>query len=262
MVLYDSHTHLDEQCYDEDREAVIQRAFDQEIYGLINIGADMSSSARSMALAQKYPTIYSAVGIHPHEAEAVSEADYEQLSRWAGQAKVVAIGEIGLDYHYDYSPRTVQQQVFIRQLAVAKETHKPVIIHTREAHGDMMKILTDHGQGLNGIIHCYSGSLEMAQELIKRGFYLGIGGSLTFKNARKLKQIVTEISLNHLVVETDCPYLTPHPYRGRRNEPAYVRLVVQEIAALKQVTEEAVAEATTENVEKLFQLPPAVSLSK
>lgn len=252
MVLYDSHVHLDEECYDEDRQAVIQRAFDQGLYGMINIGSDMASSARSIVLAQQYPTIYSAVGIHPHEAEGTCEADYEQICSWTAEPKVVAIGEIGLDYYYDHSPRPVQREVFIRQLALARETHKPVIIHERDAHGDFMDILKREGEGLTGIVHCYSGSLEMARELIKRGFYLGIGGSLTFKNSKKLKQIVTELPLSHFVVETDCPYLTPQPYRGQRNEPAYVCLVVQEIAALKQVEACTVAQKTTENLANLF----------
>jgi TatD DNase family protein len=254
VVLYDSHVHLDEACYDEDRQAVIQHAFGQGITGMINIGSDMASSARSIALTQQYSTIYSAVGIHPHEAEGTCEADYEQLLSWTAQPKVVAIGEIGLDYYYDHSPRFVQREVFIRQLALARETHKPVIIHERDAHGDFMDILRREGEGLTGIVHCYSGSLEMAQELIQHGFYLGIGGSLTFKNSKKIKQIVMKLPLNHFVVETDCPYLTPHPYRGQRNEPAYVRLVVQEIATLKQVEACEVEKATTKNLEELFGL--------
>lgn len=255
MILYDSHTHLDDEQFANDREAVIQRAFATGIYGFINVGADMTSSASSMALAQKYPTIYAAVGVHPHEAQTVTESDYEQLISWAAHAKVVAIGEIGLDYYYDHSPRSIQQQVFIRQLEVARQTQKPVIIHARDAHGDLMNILRKEGDGLTGIIHCYSGSLEMARELVNQGFYLGIGGSLTFTNAKKLKQIMAVIPLDAMVVETDCPYLTPHPYRGRRNEPAYVRLVAQEIAALKQITEEQVAEVTTKNLQDLFGFP-------
>jgi TatD DNase family protein len=261
VVLYDSHTHLDDERFDDDREEVIQRAFDQGIYGFINIGCDMSSSERSVALAQQYPTIYAAVGVHPHEAESVIEADYEQLALWTAQAKVVAIGEIGLDYYYDNSPRLVQQQVFIRQLAVARQTNMPVIIHARDAQGDLMRILRNEGRGLTGIIHCYSGSLETARELVAQGFYLGIGGSLTFTNAKKLKQIVTELPIAAFVVETDCPYLTPTPYRGRRNEPAYVGLVAQEIAALKQSTVEQVAEVTTKNLQDLFGLS-SVCLNK
>jgi TatD DNase family protein len=257
VILYDSHTHLDDERFADDQDAVIQRAFAAGIYGLINIGCDMLSSERSLALAQQYPTIYAAVGVHPHEAQGVTEADYGQLARWTAQAKVVAIGEIGLDYYYDHSPRLQQQQVFIRQLDVARQTNMPVIIHARDAQGDLMTILNHEGSGLRGIIHCYSGSLETARDLVNRGFYLGIGGSLTFTNAKKLKQIVTEIPLAALVVETDCPYLTPHPLRGRRNEPAYVRLVAQEIAALKQSTEAAVAAATTSNLQDLFGLPGA-----
>jgi len=255
VILYDSHAHLDEERYDDDREAVIQRAFTGGVYGFINVGADMPSSERSLALSQQYPTVYAAVGVHPHEAEAVTEADYVQLALWTKQAKVVAIGEIGLDYYYDYSPRLIQQQVFIRQLAVARQTNTPVIIHERDAHGDLMKILKNEGQDITGIIHCYSGSLEMARELIDMGFYLGIGGTLTFKNSKKLKLIVAEIPLTSLVVETDCPYLTPEPYRGGRNEPAYVRRVAQEIAAIKHCDEEHVAEITTGNLHKLFGLP-------
>lgn len=255
MVLYDSHVHLDEECYTEDQTAVIERAFAAGIFGMINIGSDMASSAHSVALADRYPTIYAAVGVHPHEAEKMVEEDFRQLAAWTNHPKVVAIGEIGLDYFYDYSPRDVQKQAFIRQLALARDVKKPVIIHERDAHGDFMTLLRREGQGLTGIVHCYSGSLEMAKELISRGFYLGIGGSVTFKNSKKLRQIVTTVDLSHLVVETDCPYLTPVPYRGKRNEPAYVRLVAQKIAELKAVDEATVAAATMQNLHTLLKIP-------
>lgn len=252
MALYDSHTHLDDSRFAEDQNLVIERALAAGVTGMINIGSDMASSQKSLELAQKYPMIYAAIGVHPHEAKSVMESDYDTLLEWAKQDKVLAIGEIGLDYYYDNSPREIQQQVFRRQLLLAKAAKLPIIVHTRDAHGDMMAALKAEGQGLTGIIHCYSGSLEMAKELIKKGYYLGIGGALTFKNGRKLKEIVAAVPLEALVVETDCPYLTPHPYRGQRNEPSYVNYVVDEIAAIRAIDRSEVMAVTTNNLQNLF----------
>jgi len=251
-MLFDSHAHIDDEKFDIDREEVIQRAIDNGVTGIINVGASMESSARSIALAEKYEGIYAAVGIHPHDAKDALDTDYEQLVRWTALDKVVAIGEIGLDYYYDFSPREVQRSVFIHQLDVARQTNMPFIIHDRDAHGDLLEILKKEAKGLKGVLHCFSGSLEMANEVIKMGLYISIAGPVTFKNAAKLPEIVTKVPLEYLLVETDSPYLTPQPYRGKRNEPAYVKLVAEQVANLRDITMDDLAKATSENVKKLF----------
>jgi len=251
-MLFDSHAHIDDEKFDEDREEVIARAFASGVSSFVNVGACMASSARSVALAAQYDNIYAAVGIHPHDAQNALEADYEQLATWSKLAKVVAIGEIGLDYYYDLSPQDVQQTVFIRQIDVARQMNMPIIIHDRDAHGDLLEILKKEAKGVSGILHCFSGSLEMAQEVIKLGFYISIAGPVTFKNAAKLPEIVAKVPLERLLVETDCPYLTPHPYRGKRNEPAYVKLVAEQVASLRGIELSELAEATCYNAKKIF----------
>jgi TatD DNase family protein len=253
-MLFDSHSHIDNERFDSDRDEVVARARANGVTGLINAGDCIASSARSIELAEAYPEVYAAVGIHPHEAGDVKEEDYQQLIDWAGHPKVVAIGEIGLDYHYDYSPRSIQQEVFIRQIDVARRTGLPIIIHDREAHGDVMSIIKKEAGGLTGAFHCFSGSMEMARECLALGFYIAVGGSVTFKNAAKLPAIAASVPLDRLLLETDCPYLTPQPYRGRRNEPAYVRIVGEYVAALRKMELAALAEATTANVKRLFQI--------
>jgi TatD DNase family protein len=254
MILFDTHAHIDDEQFDADRAAVISRAAAAGVAYILNAGACMASSARAVALAGEQSGVYAAVGIHPHDAATACEADYQQLAAWAALPKVVAIGEIGLDYYYDLSPRDVQQTVFIRQLDVARQVEKPFIIHDRDAHGDILTVIRREAKGLRGVFHCFSGSLEMAQELLKLGFYLSIGGPVTFKNATKLQRIAAEIPLERLLVETDCPYLTPHPQRGHRNEPAYVRLVAAEIARLRGISLEELAAATTANAGRFFGL--------
>lgn len=254
-MLFDSHAHITDGRFDDDREDVIERARQSGVTGIINAGACMTSSAESIALANRYDFIYAAVGIHPHDAKTACEEDYEQLTEWVKtERKVVAIGEIGLDYYYDFSPKEVQKEVFIRQLTLAKKLERPVIIHNRDSHGDMMDILRTEGKGVQGVLHCYSGSVEMARELLKMGFYLSVAGPLTYKNAAALPEVVKTVPLERLLVETDCPYLTPHPYRGRRNEPAYVRFVAEKIAECKGVSLEEVALVTQENTRRLFRL--------
>lgn len=253
-MLFDSHAHLDDERFDAERDEVIARAAAAGVTGILNAGADMESSARALKLARQYPGVYASVGMHPHDARLMVNDDYEQLAVWAKELKVVAIGEIGLDYHYNHSPKEAQQKVFIRQLDVARQTGKPVIIHDREAHGDILAIVKKEGKGLGGVFHCFSGSLEMAREVIKLGFYVSIAGPVTFANAVKLKEVAREVPLDRLLVETDCPYLTPHPHRGKRNEPALVRLVAEEVARLRGLKLEILAEATTANVKRLFSI--------
>ena len=253
-MLFDSHAHIDDEKFDADREQVIHRAIENGVTGIINVGCSMASSARSVALAAQYESIYAAVGIHPHDAEGTLSTDYEQLAEWCKQEKVVAIGEIGLDYYRDLTPRDVQRAVFIRQIDVARQMNMPLIIHDRDAHSDIFDIIKKEAKGLCGVLHCYSGSLEMAKEFIKLGFYISIAGPVTFKNAAKLPEVVVGVPLERLLIETDCPYLTPHPYRGKRNEPAYVRMVAEQVASLRGIELSALAEATCVNVKKLFNI--------
>lgn len=251
-MLFDSHAHIDDNRFDGERNAVIERAKEAGLVGILNAGACMESSARSIALAEEHSCIYAAVGIHPHDAAKAQAGDYEQLADWSGKPKVVAIGEIGLDYYYDLSPREIQQQVFIRQLDVARQCHKPVIIHDRDAHGDLMAILKKEAQGLSGVLHCYSGSWEMAKEVLKLGFYISFAGPVTYAKDGKLKEVAANMPLERLLVETDCPYLTPKPYRGRRNEPAYVRFTAEEVAQVRQLEFAELAAAATANTKRLF----------
>lgn len=253
-MLFDSHAHIDDEKFDDDRLAVIARAKENGVGHFINVGADMDSSLRSIKLAEEHEEIYAVVGVHPHEAQKVLKADYDQIAEWTRHPRVVGVGEIGLDYYYDLSPRELQKEVFIRQLDVARQMHMPVSIHNRDAHGDTMEILKREGKGIVGVVHCFSGSMEMAKELIKMGWYLGVDGPVTFKNAAKLPEIMTEIPLERLLIETDSPYLTPVPYRGKRNEPAYVRFVAEHVAALRNIEFETFAKATTQNVCDLFAI--------
>jgi len=256
MELIDTHTHLDFPQFDGDREAVIARAREAGVTTIINVGADIESSLASVALAERYPFIYAAVGVHPHDASILDETTLAKLKELARHPKVVAIGEIGLDYYRNLSPRDVQRRVFRLQLKLALDVGKPVIIHDRDAHREVLEILKEVAQKadgrLTGVMHCFSGSPEMAREVLKLGFRISVAGPVTFKNARKLPQIVRELPLDRLLIETDCPYLAPHPYRGKRNEPAYVRLVAEAIAAIKGMPVEEIARATLQNALRLF----------
>lgn len=253
-MLFDSHAHVTDNRFDSDRAEVLARAQQEGVSGILNAGADMASSAQAIALAKEYDFVYASVGVHPHDAKDVVEADYAQLAAWTQEEKVVAIGEIGLDYYYDLSPRDVQETVFVRQLDIARQTDMPFIIHDRDAHGDVLRILQQEAQGLTGVMHCFSGSWEMAQQVLKMGLYISVGGPLTFKNAAKLPEIVQKVPLERLLIETDCPYLTPQPYRGRRNEPYFVKFVAAEIARLRGMELEEVAKITSKNAKELFRI--------
>ena len=251
-MLIDTHAHIDDEKFAEDRAEVIQRAIDSGVTRMINVGSDIKSSARSVKLAADYNEIYAAVGIHPQEAKTMMKSHDDLLASWAQLPKVVAIGEIGLDYYYENSEREIQKKVFIRQLDLARQMHLPVSIHDRDAHGDTMAILKKEGKGIIGVIHCFSGSWEMAHDLLRKGWFIGVDGPVTFKNAAKLPEIVQQVPLDRLLVETDSPYLAPVPKRGKRNEPAYVRHVAEKIAALRNMEFEDFAKATTENARHLF----------
>ena len=254
MTFIDTHAHLYDERYDEDRAAMIARAEAAGVRQIISMGDTMAASAQVVADAEAYPALYAAVGIHPENACVLTDGERAQLLAWAKHPKVVAIGEIGLDYYWEKDPkvRAVQRELFVAQLGLARAAGLPVCIHDREAHGDTLAILKAAGEGLTGVLHCYSGSLETARELWKMGFYIGIDGPLTFKNAAKLPDIVREAPRDKLLIETDSPYLAPVPLRGKRNEPAYVVHVAAKIAEIRGETIEEVAHYTTENARRLY----------
>ena len=251
MRLVDTHCHLDNEKFDEDRLDVIDR-IKGNLEFCVNIGYDLTSSKKSLELAKKYDFIYTVIGVHPIDIAEYDEEIEKELELLAKDSKVVAIGEIGLDYHWMTEPKEIQQERFRRQLELAKRLNKPVVIHTRDAMEDTVNILKEY-PNITGVIHCYPGSLETAKQLVDR-FYLGIGGTLTFKNSKKIVEVVKNIPLDRIVIETDCPYLTPEPFRGKRNEPIYVEYIAKKIAEIKEITVEDVAKITTENAKKLYRI--------
>ncbi|MDH7487166.1 MAG: TatD family hydrolase [Anaerolineae bacterium] len=262
--LTDSHCHLDFSQFDSDRDQVVQRAREAGVQLIVNPGYDLESSRRAVALAERYPEVYAAVGVHPHEAKAVTDEVLAELRRLAAHPKVVAIGEMGLDFYRDLSPRDAQRQAFRQQLALAAELELPVIVHSREAHDDVMAILTERFQvqsskskaqssKLKGVLHAFSGGRDMAEKAFELGFLVGIAGPVTFENAHRLRALVRELPLERLLVETDAPYLAPHPYRGKRNEPARVALVAATVAEVQGVSGATVIRQTTANARRLFR---------
>ncbi|NLN14518.1 MAG: TatD family hydrolase [Tissierellia bacterium] len=252
-MFIDSHAHLDDSRFDGDRDILIKSLKDNDIELVINIGADLQSSIDSLKLADKYDNIYATIGVHPHSAKEVTEETLEEFRKLAKHPKVVAIGEIGLDFYYDNSPRDIQRKWFREQLKLAKELNLPVVIHSREATKETYDIIKEEQDGtLRGVLHCFSASKEVAMEYIKLGFYISLAGPVTFKNARVAKEVAKAVPLDKLLIETDCPYLAPEPNRGRRNEPKYVRYVAEKIAELRGIPVEEVAEQTRKNTKELF----------
>ncbi|WKA54860.1 TatD family hydrolase [Planococcus shixiaomingii] len=254
-MFIDTHVHLNADQYDEDLTEVIERAIENKVTKMVVIGFDRKTIERAMALAEKYDFIYAVVGWHPVDAVDCTDEDLNWIEELSAHPKVVGIGETGLDYYWDKSPKEVQQEVFRKQIRLAKRVNLPIIIHNRDATEDVMRILKEEdAKTTGGVMHCFGGSVETARESIKMNFMISLGGPVTFKNAKQPKKVAEMISLDHLMIETDAPYLAPHPYRGKRNEPAYVPLVAEEIARLKGISVEEVAEATTRNAEKFFKL--------
>ena len=252
LCLIDTHAHLDSRDYDADRAAVIARAFALSI-GVITIGVDLDSSGEALRLAERHRYVWAAAGIHPHEARSASDSVLSSLSGLAEKPGVVAIGEIGLDYYRDLSPRRQQRAAFVEQLVIAQELDLPVVIHNRESTRDLLGILEKRSPH-RGVIHSFLGDGTLAQEFISMGFHLGIGGPITFNKNDAVRNAVADVPLGRIVVETDCPYLTPVPHRGKRNEPSYVRYVAEMIAVVKGVPLEEVERRTTENAKVLFGL--------
>ena len=253
-MIFDSHAHYDLEQFDEDRDELLSSMGDHQVGAIVNVGANWNSVTETVALAEKYPHVYAAVGIHPDEVGILDEERFAFLREQCQRDKVVAVGEIGLDYYWDHESHDVQKKWFIRQLELARELDLPVSIHSREAAADTMEIMKTHGRGLRGVIHCFSYSLEQAREYIKMGYHIGVGGVVTFKNGRKLKEIVTEIPLEHILLETDSPYLAPEPFRGKRNDSSYLTYVAEEIANLKGITCAEVIAQTEKNARELFGL--------
>lgn len=257
MVLVDTHLHLDFEQYDADREQVLERARAADVGYLITIGIDAETCVNAILLAEQYPQIYAAVGWHPNSANEWTAVSPVALREWARHPKAVAIGEIGLDYYWKRVPKKVQQAAFEAQLAIASELKLPVVIHDRDAHEDTIATLRAWVRGGSapnppGVLHCFSGDLKMARQALDLGFYLGVDGPVTYKKAQDLQELVSALPLDRLVIETDAPFLTPHPHRGKRNEPAYVRYVAEQLARLHNKTLDQVAEQTTQNVRTLF----------
>lgn len=254
-MLIDSHVHLDDERFDGDRDILIKSLKSNGIELVINIGADMKSSIDSIELAKRYDNIYAAIGVHPHSASEMTEKTLDELRDMAKEDKVIAIGEIGLDYYYDNSPRDIQRKWFREQLELAKELDLPVIIHSRDATKETYDIIKEAKDGtLRGVIHCFSGSVEVAMEYIKLGFYISIGGTVTFKNSRVVREVAEAVPLDKFLVETDCPYLTPEPYRGKRNEPMFVKYAAEKIAEIRGISFEELSKATNKNTKELFRI--------
>ena len=256
-MIFETHTHFDDKAFDEDRDEAIKAAVDVGVSRIVNVGASMDSSKTSVELALKYPEIYAAVGVHPEDCESLTEEDIQILKNYALDKgnKVVAVGEIGLDYYWDEPQRDIQKKWFVRQLQLSKEVNLPIIVHSREAAKDTLDIIKEeHNGSTGGVIHCFSYGIEMAKEYLDMGYYLGVGGVVTFKNGRKLKDVVEYTPIDRIVVETDSPYLAPVPNRGKRNTSANLPFIIEEIASIKGMSPTQVEEATYENAMKLYKL--------
>ena len=250
--IFDSHAHYDSEAFDADRKELLNALPDQGVCGIINCASDMASSLTSLGLADEFDFIYAACGVHPHEAEGCKDGYISVLKKLCAEEKCVAVGEIGLDYHYDFSPRDIQKTVFEQQLILAKELDLPVIIHDREAHEDTMNLLKKYTP--KGVVHCFSGSAEMAKEVVKLGMYIGLGGAATFKNARKPREVAEVVPSDKLLIETDCPYMTPVPFRGQRCDSSFIPYTAEVIAQVRGITVDEILDLTRKNANTLFGL--------
>ena len=253
-MLFDTHAHLDDRAFDADRETLLASLPEQGIGLVMNPGCSLASSRAADALSRKYPFVYAAVGSHPDAADEVDEQVLEEYRRMCREnPKIRAIGEIGLDYHYEDIPRSRQLEAFRAQMALAQELDLPVIVHEREAHEDGMRVVEEFPE-VTGVFHCYSGSGEMARWLVSRGWYIGFTGVLTFKNARKAVEVAQSIPMERIVLETDCPYMSPEPYRGKRNAPSRLCYMAQKLAQLRNLPLEEVEQITVENGKRLYRI--------
>ncbi len=250
--IFDTHAHYDDESFDDDRHELFDEMLASGVCGIINCGCTVESSKRSIEFAEKRGEFWAAVGIHPQNAAEESTDALKKIKELAGHERVVAIGEIGLDYHYDYTPKDMQLEYFEKQILLAKELDLPVIVHDREAHQDCVDMLLKHRP--RGVMHCFSGSVETAKQLTDIGFYIGLGGSVTFKNAKKPAEVATAVDLNRLLLETDCPYMTPVPFRGRRNNSMLIAYTAEKIAELRGMTPQEIIDIANENAKRLFRI--------
>lgn len=255
MMIFDTHAHYDDEQFDEDRDELLASMQACGVEAVTNIGASLATSQNTIELTKKYPFVYGAIGVHPNEVEDLNEDGIAWLKENSGLPKIVAVGEIGLDYYWDEPGREVQKKWFLRQLELAREVKLPVVIHSRDAAKDTLDIMKSfHAENLGGVIHCFSYTKEMAREYLNMGFYLGIGGVVTFKNAKKLKEVVEYMPMEQMVLETDCPYLSPVPNRGKRNSSLNLPYVVEEVARLKGISADEVIEITNRNAKTMYRL--------
>jgi TatD DNase family protein len=258
MMLFDTHAHLHFPDFAEDLDRVLARARDAGVRGIVTIGTDRDSNRATVAMAERYPDVWASVGIHPHDAAEATEEDFAEMERLGRSSRVIGLGEMGLDFFRDLSPRDVQARVFRRQLDLARAAGKPVIIHCRNAHPETLAILDEARVGeIGGVMHCFSADVPVARRCLDLGLMISLAGPVTYKNARSLPDVARFVPEDRLVVETDCPYLTPTPHRGKRNEPAYVALTAAHVAALRGVDAEALGETVTRNAARLFKIPLA-----
>ena len=253
--IFETHAHYEDVKFDSDREELLASLPKQNIEYVINVGSNLETTNKSIELAKQYDYIYAAIGVHPSDVEELDESSYDVLEKAAKFEKTVAIGEIGLDYYWDkeLGVQEKQREWFKRQMLLAKEHNLPVIIHSRDAAEDTMRVMKEvKAEEIPGVIHCYSYSVEMAKEFIKMGYYIGIGGVVTFKNAKKLKEVAAEIPLERILLETDCPYMAPEPHRGERNSSLYIPYVVEKLAEIRNISKEEIISTTNQNARKLF----------
>lgn len=250
--IFDTHAHYDDERFDEDRDELLSSLFEGSVSHIINCGCDLKSSLKTIALTEKFPNLYAAIGVHAHEASDCTDSDLAEIAGLYNHEKVVAVGEIGLDYYYDFSPRERQIEVLRKQIELANKLDLPVIIHDREAHEDTLNILKELRP--KGVVHCFSGSVEMAKEIIRLGLYIGLGGAVTFKNAKKPIEVAEYLPLDRLLLETDAPYMTPVPHRGKRCDSAHIAYTAEKIAEVKGLDVQELIDICNENAKKLFSI--------
>lgn len=250
--IFDTHSHYDDEKFNEDREKVLPSLHENGVCGVIDCGCDKASSLEAIRLSEKFPFVFAAIGIHPHEAADAAQADLAELEALYSNKKVVAVGEIGLDYHYDFSPRETQLEFFEKQIILANELSLPIIVHDREAHEDTMNLLKKYKP--KGVVHCFSGSAEMAKEVLKIGMYIGLGGAVTFKNARKPLEVAAIVPEDRLLLETDCPYMAPVPLRGTRCDSSMIAYTAEKLSEVRNTNTQALIDKCHENAKTLFRV--------
>jgi len=254
-MIIDSHAHYDDEQYDTDRKEVLKKVREKGVVRIVNPSSNIASAEKCLKLADEYGFLYTAVGIHPHDATEFSEDALKKLRVMSCHKKVVAVGEIGLDYHYDFSPREIQRSCFASQIRLAVELNLPIIVHDREAHNDIMDIIkAEKANTVGGVFHCFTGSVEMAREVLDLGFYIALGGAVTFKNAKKPVEVARYVPSDRLLIETDSPYMAPVPFRGTRNDSGNLTEIIKRLAEIRNTTPEQIAEATSINADRLFGL--------